>query len=158
MSKNSELRSVIETTAVVIGSFVAAVVLIVLLTKDYSSGEVQVQAPEKVVDGSTTEPVAQVAVADETATDETSSGSSIDAKKIVAANCAMCHEGGLMGAPKIGSSDQWSPRIAQGKDTLVHNAINGIRQMPARGGNAKLSDAEVAAAVVDMANASGASF
>ena len=44
MSKNSELRSVIETTAVVIGSFVAAVVLIVLLTKDYSSGEVQ--APE----------------------------------------------------------------------------------------------------------------
>ena len=156
MSKNSELRSVIETTAVVIGSFVAAVVLIVLLTKDYSSGEVQ--APEKVVDGSTTEPVAQVAVADEIATDETSSGSSIDAKKIVAANCAMCHEGGLMGAPKIGSSDQWSPRIAQGKDTLVHNAINGIRQMPARGGNAKLSDAEVAAAVVEMANASGASF
>ena len=43
MSKNSELRSVIETTAVVIGSFVAAVVLIVLLTKDYSSGEVQAQ-------------------------------------------------------------------------------------------------------------------
>ena len=50
MSKNSELRSVIETTAVVIGSFIAAVVLIVLLTKDYSSGEVQ--APEKVVDAS----------------------------------------------------------------------------------------------------------
>ena len=156
MSKNSELRSVIETTAVVIGSFVAAVVLIVLLTKDYSSGEVQ--APEKVVDASTTEPVAQVAVADETATDKTSSVSSIDAKKIVAANCAMCHEGGLMGAPKIGNADQWAPRIAQGKDTIILHAINGIRQMPARGGNSKLSDDEVAAAVIDMANASGANF
>ena len=156
MSKNSELRSVIETTAVVIGSFVAAVILIVLLTKDYSSGEVQ--APEKVVDGSTTEPVAQVAVADETAADKTSSVSSIDAKKIVAANCAMCHEGGLMGAPKIGNADQWAPRIAQGKDTIILHAINGIRQMPARGGNSKLSDDEVAAAVIDMANASGANF
>ncbi|MFZ9819629.1 MAG: c-type cytochrome [Methylophilaceae bacterium] len=156
MSKNSELRSVIETTAVVIGSFVAAIVLIVLLTKDYSSGEVQ--APEKVVDGSTTEPVAQVVVADETATDKTSSVSSIDAKKIVAANCAMCHEGGLMGAPKIGNADQWAPRIAQGKDTIILHAINGIRQMPARGGNSKLSDDEVAAAVIDMANASGANF
>ena len=156
MSKNSELRSVIETTAVVIGSFVAAIVLIVLLTKDYSSGEVQ--APEKVVDGSTTEPVAQVAVADETAADKTSSASSIDAKKIVAANCAMCHEGGLMGAPKIGNADQWAPRIAQGKDTIILHAINGIRQMPARGGNSKLSDDEVAAAVIDMANASGANF
>ena len=156
MSKNSELRSVIETTAVVIGSFVAAIVLIVLLTKDYSSGEVQ--APEKVVDGSTTEPVAQVAVADETAADKTSSVSSIDAKKIVAANCAMCHECGLMGAPKIGNADQWAPRIAQGKDTIILHAINGIRQMPARGVNSKLSDDEVAAAVIDMANASGANF
>lgn len=152
MSKNSELRSVIETTAVVIGSFVAAVILIVLLTKDYSSIE---PAAEKVVDASTTEPVAQVAVDDQS---EDAGDKVIDAKQIIAANCAMCHEGGLMGAPKIGSEEQWAPRIAQGKDTLVSHAINGIRTMPARGGNAKLSDEEVAAAVIDMANAAGANF
>jgi len=152
MSKNSELRSVIETTAVVIGSFVAAVILIVLLTKDYSSNE---PAAEKVVDAATTEPVAQVEVDDQS---EGSSDKVIDAKQIIAANCAMCHEGGLMGAPKIGSEEQWAPRIAQGKDTLVSHAINGIRTMPARGGNAKLSDEEVAAAVIDMANAAGANF
>jgi cytochrome c5 len=70
----------------------------------------------------------------------------------------MCHEGGLMGAPKIGSEEQWAPRIAQGKETLVSHAINGIRTMPARGGNAKLSDEEVAAAVIDMANGAGANF
>jgi cytochrome c5 len=152
MSKNSELRSVIETTAVVIGSFVAAVILIVLLTKDYSSNE---PAAEKVVDAATTEPVAQVEVDDQS---EGSTDKVIDAKQIIAANCAMCHEGGLMGAPKIGSEEQWAPRIAQGKDTLVSHAINGIRTMPARGGNAKLSDEEVAAAVIDMANAAGANF
>jgi cytochrome c5 len=152
MSKNSELRSVIETTAVVIGSFVAAVILIVLLTKDYSSNE---PVTEKVVDASTTEPVAQVEVDDQS---ESSRDKMIDSKQIIAANCAMCHEGGLMGAPKIGSEEQWAPRIAQGKDTLVSHAINGIRTMPARGGNAKLSDEEVAAAVIDMANAAGANF
>ena len=152
MSKNSELRSVIETTAVVIGSFVAAVILIVLLTKDYSSNE---PVTEKVVDASTTEPVAQVEVDDQS---ESSTDKVIDSKQIIAANCAMCHEGGLMGAPKIGSEEQWAPRIAQGKDTLVSHAINGIRTMPARGGNAKLSDEEVAAAVIDMANAAGANF
>jgi len=152
MSKNSELRSVIETTAVVIGSFVAAVILIVLLTKDYSSNE---PAAEKVVDASTTETVAQVEVDDQS---EGAADKVIDAKQIIAANCAMCHEGGLMGAPKIGSEEQWAPRIAQGKDTLVSHAINGIRTMPARGGNAKLSDEEVAAAVIDMANAAGANF
>jgi len=152
MSKNSELRSVIETTAVVIGSFVAAVILIVLLTKDYSSNE---PSTEKVVDASTTEPVAQVEVDDQS---DNASDKVIDAKQIIAANCAMCHEGGLMGAPKIGSEEQWAPRIAQGKETLVSHAINGIRTMPARGGNAKLSDEEVAAAVIDMANAAGANF
>ena len=42
MSQNSELRSVIETIAVVVGSFVAAVLIIVLLTKDYSSAKTEV--------------------------------------------------------------------------------------------------------------------
>ena len=38
---------------------------------------------------------------------------------------------------------------------LVNNAIKGIGVMPAKGGNTSLSDAEVAAAVVWMANSSG---
>ena len=56
---------------------------------------------------------------------------------------------------KIGDKEQWAPRIAQGKEMLVNNAIMGIRTMPAKGGNPSLSDAEVAAAVVWMANSSG---
>jgi len=38
---------------------------------------------------------------------------------------------------------------------LVNNAIKGIRTMPAKGGNPSLSDEEVAAAVIWMANQSG---
>lgn len=78
--------------------------------------------------------------------------------EVVKGGCAMCHAAGLMSAPIIGDKAQWEPRIAQGYDVLVKNAINGIRTMPAKGGNPALTDAEVAAAVVDMANQSGASF
>lgn len=72
--------------------------------------------------------------------------------------CAMCHETGLMNAPKVGSKDDWAPRIAQGKATLVKHAIEGIRTMPARGGNPGLSDEEVTQAVIYMANEAGAGF
>jgi cytochrome c5 len=72
--------------------------------------------------------------------------------------CAMCHAAGLMQAPTIGNKEQWAPRIAQGYVTLVKHAIEGIRNMPARGGNPDLTDGEIANAVAHMANASGASF
>jgi cytochrome c5 len=72
--------------------------------------------------------------------------------------CFMCHGSGLMGAPKPGDNAAWAPRIAQGKDTLIKHALEGIRMMPARGGNASLSDEEVAQAVIYMANQSGANF
>lgn len=79
-------------------------------------------------------------------------------EEVVKAVCGMCHTAGLMNAPKIGDKGQWAPRIAQGYDLLVNHAINGIRSMPARGGNPALTDGEIAGAVAHMANASGASF
>lgn len=85
-------------------------------------------------------------------------GAEKSGEEVVKAVCSMCHAAGLMNAPKIGDKGQWSPRIAQGYETLVKNAINGIRTMPARGGNPALTDGEVASAVAHMANASGASF
>jgi cytochrome c5 len=79
-------------------------------------------------------------------------------QEVYKAVCSMCHGGGLMGAPKFGDKDQWGPRIAQGHDTLVTHALKGIRMMPAKGGNADLSDDEVAGAVKYMANEAGAGF
>ncbi len=65
--------------------------------------------------------------------------------------CIDCHSTGLGGAPLIGNDELWSPRVAQGLEVLVEHATNGFYgkkgEMPARGGNAELSDADVRAAV-----------
>lgn len=74
------------------------------------------------------------------------------------ANCAACHTSGAAGAPKLGDAGGWAARIGQGYDTLVKHAVEGIRAMPAKGGNPDLDDVEVARAVVYMANQSGAKF
>ncbi|MEC4723622.1 c-type cytochrome [Noviherbaspirillum sp. CPCC 100848] len=71
------------------------------------------------------------------------------------AACAACHTTGAAGAPKLGDAAGWSQRISQGQATLVSNAINGIRAMPAKGGNPDLDDIEVERAVVYLANQSG---
>lgn len=77
---------------------------------------------------------------------------------VYAAVCAACHDSGAAGAPKVGDNGAWSARLAQGYDTLVKHAIEGIRAMPAKGGNPDLDNVEVARAVVFMSNKSGASF
>jgi len=65
--------------------------------------------------------------------------------------CSMCHQSGAAGAPIFGNKADWSPRIAQGKDTLYKHALEGFSgqkgAMPAKGGNPSLSDADVKAAV-----------
>jgi cytochrome c5 len=79
-------------------------------------------------------------------------------KEVYDAVCTSCHASGALGAPKFESKGDWGGRIAQGYNTLVKHAIEGIRQMPARGGDGELSDIEVARAVAYMANSAGAKF
>jgi cytochrome c5 len=98
-------------------------------------------------------PVAAVEVAEAAGTKVSLSG-----EEVVKNGCAMCHAAGLMNAPKIGDKGQWGPRIAQGYETLVKHATEGVRTMPARGGNPDLSDLEIARAVAHMANQAGADF
>lgn len=70
------------------------------------------------------------------------------------AHCAVCHATGLAGAPAIGDEQAWAGRIAKGKDALLETALTGFRNMPARGGNPDLTDAEVAAAIAYMISSS----
>lgn len=79
-------------------------------------------------------------------------------EEVVTAVCSACHASGALNAPKIGDKSAWGPRIAQGYKTLIKHAIEGIRMMPARGGNPDLSDEEIARAVAFMANKAGAHF
>jgi cytochrome c5 len=76
--------------------------------------------------------------------------------QIVKAQCAKCHQTGEGGAPKIGDRAAWAPRLKQGLDHLVHSAINGHGGMPARGGMADTTDAEIRNAILYMFNPSGA--
>ena len=80
------------------------------------------------------------------------------AEAVYTAACAACHATGAAGAPKLGDASAWSARIAQGYDTLLKHAIQGLRGMPAKGGVPDLDDVEVARAVVYMANQGGAKF
>ncbi|AWL05294.1 c-type cytochrome [Massilia oculi] len=77
---------------------------------------------------------------------------------VYAATCAACHDSGMAGAPKTGDNAAWGARLAQGYDTILKHAIEGIRAMPAKGGNPDLDNLEVERAVVFMTNKSGASF
>jgi cytochrome c5 len=54
----------------------------------------------------------------------------------------------------VSPEDAWSVLIAEGLDKLTYNSINGKGKMPAKGGNMKLTDEEVRAAVAYMMEAS----
>ena len=79
-------------------------------------------------------------------------------QEIFKATCAACHETGAAGAPKIGDKAAWAKRVKEPFATLLKDSINGIRAMPARGGNAELSDEDMARAIVYMANQSGGNY
>jgi len=68
-------------------------------------------------------------------------------KMVFEQTCAACHGEGLPSAPKIGDKAAWRAHIEQNLDLMVESAINGKSSMPAKGGNAILSDGEVKAAV-----------
>jgi len=72
--------------------------------------------------------------------------------------CAACHATGVLNAPKFGDKAAWAKLIAEGQEKLTAGAMKGVRQMPPRGGNPNLSDAEFGRAVVYMANAAGANW
>ena len=73
---------------------------------------------------------------------------------IYSRSCAVCHDQGLAGAPVLGDKAAWEKRINQGINKLTERAINGfsgdVGVMPPKGGNADLTDEEVAKAVAYM--------
>ena len=80
---------------------------------------------------------------------------------VYADTCQNCYGGNrATGAPKVTSLRAWQPRIQKGFDILIQHALTGFvgpkyTQMPARGANPDLTNAEVAAAVLFMVWLSG---
>ncbi|MGH8278306.1 MAG: c-type cytochrome [Gammaproteobacteria bacterium] len=76
-------------------------------------------------------------------------------RQIWQGTCSACHQTGVLGAPKIGDKAEWAPHLAKGFPVLEDHALHGFLQMPAKGGNPSLSDAEVVKALEYMISQSG---
>ncbi|MEI7748616.1 MAG: c-type cytochrome [Chlorobiaceae bacterium] len=79
-------------------------------------------------------------------------------KTVYDASCAGCHEAGMMGAPKPGDKAAWSARIPQGLELITKKSLEGFQgkagMMPAKGGNAGLTNEQVSSAVAFMVDKS----
>jgi cytochrome c5 len=64
-------------------------------------------------------------------------------KSVYEGGCNACHDAGMMGAPKPGDKAAWAPRIAKGEEIVIKDTINGLNGMPAKGGNAALTDEQL---------------
>jgi cytochrome c5 len=155
MNLEKEQNVLFELIAIIVGAIVGGILFISFLTYDFKSdASSNVMVESKIKEN--IQPVAKVELAQAVAEGSASAGKS--GEEVYKAVCSMCHQAGILNAPKLGDTQAWASRISQGYETLVQHAIKGIRSMPAKGGNASLSDAEVAGAVLYMTNSSGANF
>ncbi len=139
----------------VLFSFIVPIFLIVLLVKYVTSDS----NPAAGSDGLGAEAVARriqpiggIAVKDASDASALKTG-----EQVFNAQCTACHTAGAAGAPKIGDTAAWAPRIATGYEALLNSALKGKGAMGAQGGG-DFSDFEVGRAVVYMANKGGANF
>ncbi|MEX0900778.1 MAG: c-type cytochrome [Gammaproteobacteria bacterium] len=72
--------------------------------------------------------------------------------------CFACHGTGAAGAPRIGDVEDWSARIAQGREVLIQHSLEGYMGqrgfMPPKGGQTHLEDDAVIAALDYMVSQS----
>lgn len=154
----SAIKTPKQLIVAVVAGFLVPIIIIVLLVKYVASdNKVGVgsnsQTPEAIAAR-----IAPVANEGYTFVDANAPKVLQTGEAVYKAACAACHGTRAAGSPKFGDAGAWGPRIAQGYETVVKHAIEGLRGMPAKGGNADLDNIEVARAVVHMANAGGAKF
>src|SRR3984893_594149 len=147
-----------QLIAAIIAGFAIPIVVIVLLAVYVNNTTRTGAGTDSLSDAAVAAriaPVAQVDIRDANAPRVYKTG-----EQVFKAVCTTCHTAGVAGAPKFGNAGDWAPRIAEGYDTLLHNALTGKGAMPARGGTSPddYSDFEIARAVVYMANDGGAKF
>ncbi len=158
--QSNNAKKVIHTAIAIATGSVAGIFAIVMLAQ-FSISAYQGRARDANKDpamaaeaiAARIKPVGQVSVVDANAPKVFKTG-----QQVYDVICASCHAAGLNNAPKFADKAGWTARLGQGYDTLVKNAVNGIRMMPAKGGATDLDNVEVARAVAYMANSAGASF
>ena len=159
---HNEHESVIKTpkqlVAAVVGFFLVTIIAIILLVQFVTTAKLTGSGSDSQNPDVIAMRLSPVAAAGFTLKDVNAVRQLLSGEAVYAANCIACHASGAAGAPKFGDVGAWTARIAQGYDLLVKHAIEGIRAMPAKGGNPDLDDIEVARAVAYLANGAGAKF
>jgi cytochrome c5 len=120
------------------GTILAATILISLLAHFSNNTESAPAAAVQTVTAKSDENIKPVATV-EVAKADAGPHADKSGEEVFKAVCTACHTPGLMNAPKFGDKGQWEARIAQGYETLVKHAVEGIRSMPARGGTPDLT-------------------
>lgn len=151
---NQEDRNVFKTLSMVIAALTVFFIFSILAARTVSASDEMVEAAiiERI------KPFGEVNIAGQTPAvaaapaAATSTASAADGKGTYTKACSFCHTSGAAGSPKFGDKGAWKSRIAQGEATLFDHAINGFKGMPAKGGNASLSDDAVKAAVQYIVN------
>ena len=154
-----------QLVIVVLLSFIVPVTVIIMLAQLAMDGKRKPEATATseeavakrlkpagsvVVDPNAPAPVAAAVVAvaaPGAAAPAAAGGDTAKGKSVYDAACMACHAAGVAGAPKTGDKAAWAPRLKTGKDALYVSVLKGKGAMPAKGGNASLSDGDVKAAV-----------
>ena len=113
------------------------------------------EAPKQAMEAMRSEapaaPAAETKAAEPAPAAPAPSVANAEGEEVFNGSCMMCHKTGVGGAPKIGDKTDWEPRLKQGMDVLYKHALEGFKgqkgMMPPRGGNTRLKDDQVKAAV-----------
>ena len=76
-------------------------------------------------------------------------------EQVFNALCTTCHTAGLLNAPKLDDKAAWEPRAAKGLQALLASSVNGLNQMPAKGGDPSLSEQELSDTISYMLTKAG---
>jgi cytochrome c5 len=149
------------TVFVAVLGILAVLAIVLYFIAGYLTEDMASYKPEEVI-LENIKPVGQVKVAGESAAVDTgadapaggvetaAAAEPLSPEQVYQSKCLGCHGTGAAGAPKLGDAAAWAPRIAQGMDTLLANATNGLNAMPPKGLCMECSDADFRAVVEYM--------
>lgn len=168
MSTGNEDKTFFVSFAAVMGVLIAIAVvsliianIVVAMTKPDDVGDVRVALVEQ-----RTAPLGEVNTSAEAAKQmaqqmakskksEGASGKPMSGKEVYTNVCSACHGSGVMGAPKFGNTDSWTPHAKKGLTTLYDHALHGFGAMPPKGGHPELTKQDVDNGVQYMLKNSG---
>ena len=162
MSKDKEFFT---TFFALMGGLTVFAILLIILAGKLTSGVSDYKPDEIVLEN--IKPVGQVYVAGESepeaapaadtamaAAGDAASAGPQSGEDIYNSKCLACHATGAAGAPKLGDTAAWAPRIAAGMDSMMTNATKGLNAMPPKGLCMACSDEELQGAVEYMVSKS----